>query len=57
MGAFKVRKPRLIPQAGIKRHDPQAAPGLAGVGDRTFWSHDPAVGPPKACRQAAAAQL
>ena len=32
LGAFKVRRPGLIPQAGIKHCDRQAAPGLAGIG-------------------------
>lgn len=33
LGAFKVRWPSLIPQACIKRCDPQTVPGLAGIGD------------------------
>lgn len=53
MGAFKVRRPGLIPKAGIK----PANTRLARIGDRAFRSHGPAVGPPKARRWAAAGQL
>lgn len=57
LGAFKVRRPRLILQACIKHCNPPRAPVLAGIRDKAFWSHDPAVGPPKTCRQADAGQL